>query len=136
MLEQRTQIEKNLITKDEIVSENLSIANIQIQTMINGYERFWAMPDIIETLNHSPEKMDKMMQANGRLGYLLNSLMDESCNGNTELTDKYNLRVTLHMPTGYSYDVEQNLFVYTPVLVEPEPTPEPEPTTEPTPEPT
>jgi hypothetical protein len=74
------------------------------------------------------------------MGHLLNSIFDELCSPDpelepvlaakiaTEMSAKYPLRVTLAMPTGYSYDEEQNLFVYAPpVIPEPEPEPEPEP---------
>ena len=144
MLEQRNQIEKNLIAKDECVAANLTVAYIQIQTLINGYVSFWSMPDILETLNHSPAKMARMMTNNGRMGHLLNSIFDELCTPDPELepvlaakiaaemSAKYPLRVTLSMPIGYSYDEEQNLFVYTPPVftdppLQPSPQPQPEP---------
>jgi hypothetical protein len=146
MLEPHTQQQKNLIAKDELVSANLNVAYIQIQTLINGYDRFWAMPNILATLNHSPAKMSRMMTNNGRMGHLLNTIFDELCTPDPELepvlaakiaaemSAKYPLRVTLSMPTGYSYDEEQNLFVYTPPVV-PEPEPEQQPEPQPEPEP-
>ncbi len=118
MLEQRTQIEKNLIVKDEIVKEALHIAYIQIQTMNAGYARFWSMPDILATLNHSPMTMAAMMAGNKALGTALNAQFDAATAFDPELAQKYPLRVTLSMPEGFVFDEVSGLFTYTPPVVE------------------
>ena len=101
MLEQRTELEKSLIKKDEIVTESLRVAHVLAQTMTSGYDAFWAMPNVLEVLNHNVASSLEMLTNNGQIGALLNAKQ------NSANLPQFPCRVPLSMPSGFGFDGKQ-----------------------------
>jgi len=118
MLEQRSELEKGIIAKDAIVIESLRVAHVLAQTMTSGREQLYAIPNIIDVLNHNVAASLAMLNGNGEVGALINANLD------AVNLPQFPCRVPLTMPDGYTFD--GTVFSYTaPVSPEPETDQEP-----------